>query len=83
MKTKNKSSLLLPICVGVGLTLLVVVIATTTTFDSLVDYIHTNSISPIGAIICIIAAGLAFFTVFKILSKLGRNMLPEDTDPKK
>lgn len=80
---KNKSSLLLPISVGVGLTLLVVVIATTTTFDSLIDYIHTNSITPIGGILCIIAAGIAFFAVFKILSKLGRTMLPEDRDPKK
>ena len=83
MKTKKKSSPLLPVSVGIGLTLLVVIIATTPTFDPLIDYIHTNSISPMGATICIIAAVFAFFAVFKILSKLGRNMLPEDRDPKK
>jgi len=83
MKTKNRSSLILPISVGVGLIVLVAVIATTNTFDSVIDYIHTNSITPIGIGLCILAAGFAFFTVFKILSKLGCNMLPDETNTKK
>ena len=80
---ENKKSFLLPITVGAGLTALVAVIALTNLFDPLIDYIHENSITPLGAILCIIFGIAAFYGVFKILSKLGNNMLPDAEDDKK
>lgn len=78
MEEKKKSSLLLPTIVGLGLTALVAVIALTNTFDPLITYIHENSITPVGAILCIFLGAICFYGVYKLLAMLGKSLLPKD-----
>ncbi len=74
---EKKKSLLLPVSVGVGLTLLVAVIALTDVFYPLINYIHENSITPLGGVLCIILAVVWIVCVYNILTRLGNNMLPD------
>lgn len=78
MEEKKKSSLLLPVIVGLGLTALVAVIALTDIFDPLIAYIHENSITPVGAILCVVFAIICFYGVYKLLAMLGKSFLPKD-----
>ena len=69
---------ILPILIGVGLIAIGAIFALTDIASPLMQYIHTNSITPIGAVLCGVAAVVAFYTVYKLLSLLGKSFLPED-----
>mgnify|MGYP001552978484 CR=1 FL=1 len=74
---KEKKKLLFPILVGIGLLSVFVFLGTTDVISPLIQYLHTNSISPLAGAVCIIAGIAAFYTVFRILVKLGNTWLPE------
>ncbi len=71
---------ILPLVVGCGIVAVVMVIALTDLADPLINYIHTNTITPAGAILCIIFSGVGFFAVYKLLAKLGTTFLENDEE---
>ena len=73
----SKRNFVLPILVGAGLIAIGAIFALTDIASPLIQYIHTNSITPIGTLLCGVAAVVAFYTVFKVLSLLGKSFLPE------
>ncbi len=77
-KTKNK----FPFIVGGGLLALLLILSLTNFFSPLAQYIHDYTITPVGAIGCLVAAVIALYGVYKILSKLGQSLLPEDDEKK-
>lgn len=74
---KEKRKYLFPIIVGAGLLGVTVFLGTTDAISPLIQYLHTNSISPLAGILCIIAGLAGFYGVFRILVKLGNSFLPE------
>jgi hypothetical protein len=73
-----KKSVLLPLGVGGGLLLLVVLAGTTSLFQPVVQFIHTGEITYLQALYCLFAAVLAIGLVFKLLVLLGHYFLPEN-----
>lgn len=74
--------LLFPLVIGAGLLGVMIFLANTSAVRPLIQYIHTNSITPLGGVICIVAGLAAFYTVFRILVKLGNDMLPDGAKKK-
>ena len=80
-ETNNKY--IFPIIVGLGIIGVILLIASTDIMSPVIEYIHTNSITPIGAIGCIVAAIAFFYLIYKLLIKLGKSLLPSDEAGKK
>lgn len=75
-----KQKYILPVIVGLGIIAVMALFAYTDVADPVIEYIHTNSITPLGAILCFVATVVAFYIVYKLLAKLGASLLPEN-DP--
>jgi len=73
-----KKQIWIPVSVGVLLIALLLAMALTDLFQPVITYIHSQNITPIQAIICVLAAVLGFYLVFKVLAKLGEYFLPKD-----
>ena len=73
-----KKQIWIPVSVGVLLIALLLTMALTDLFQPVITFIHTQKISPIQAIICVLAAMLGFYLVFKVLAKLGEYFLPKE-----
>lgn len=76
MAQKNK--FILPFLVGSAFIISVVILAVTDLFTPLVEYLHDFTITPLGALVCLLASILIFYAVYKLLVKLGESFLPED-----
>lgn len=75
---QKKQKYILPIIVGLGIISVMALFAFTDIADPVIKYIHTNSITPLGAVLCLVATAIAFYGVYKLLAKLGESFLPED-----
>ncbi len=75
---QKKRKYILPIIVGLGIISVMALFAFTDIADPVIKYIHTNSITPLGAVLCLVATAIAFYGVYKLLAKLGESFLPED-----
>lgn len=60
--------------------IVVLILALTDVASPIVQYIHSDSITPLGVALCIVAAIIAFYGVFKLLAKLGESFLPDEDD---
>ena len=77
---RAKKKHIFPIGVGASLLLVTVLLATTDIASPLIQYLHENSISPLAGAICILAGILGIYLVFRILVKLGNNLLPDGSE---
>lgn len=80
---QTKQKYILPIIVGAAIIAVMVLFALTDVTDPVIKYIHTNSITPLGAVLCLVATGIAFYSVYKLLAKLGESFLPENDQDEK
>lgn len=74
---QTKQRYILPTIVGLGIVSVMLLFAYTDFANPAIEYIHTNSITPLGAILCLVATVIAFYSVYKLLAKLGASFLPE------
>jgi len=58
----------------------VVVLAVTDVFTPIVQYLHDFTITPLGAVVCFLAAVVMGYGVYKILVNLGKSLLPGDDE---
>lgn len=63
--------------VGAFLLGVTVFLGTTDTISPLIQYLHTNNITPLAGVVCVVAGIGAFYAVFRTLVKLGNSLLPE------
>ena len=77
---KGYKKIVLPVFVGLGMIIVILILALTDAASPLIQYLHTDSITPLGVILCVIGAIIAFFGVFKLLAKLGESFLPDEDD---
>lgn len=75
---RTKQKYILPVIVGLGIIAVIALLAYTDVADPVIKYIHTNSITPLGAVLCLVATAIAFYSVYKLLTKLGESFLPEN-----
>ena len=80
---QTKQKYILPIIVGSAIIAVMALFAFTDVADPVIKYIHTNSITPLGAVICLVATAVAFYSVYKLLVKLGGSFLPENDQDEK
>lgn len=79
---QRKKKLVFPILVGLGLVSVIIFLGITDTISPLIQYIHTNSINPWAGVLCVIAGVAGFYTVFRLLVKLGSHFLPDQKETK-
>lgn len=73
-----KKQIWVPVTVGLFLIALLVAMAFTDLFQPVITYIHSQQITPLQAVICVLAAAGGFYLVYKVLTKLGEYFLPKE-----
>lgn len=56
------------------------IFAETEVFAPVIEYIHSDNITPLQGALCIGAAIICFYFVFRLLVFLGKSMLPKKNE---
>ena len=73
-----KKKIWVPVTVGLFLIALLSAMAFTELFQPVITYIHSQQITPLQTVICLLAAAIGFYLVYKVLAKLGEYFLPKE-----
>ena len=73
-----KKQIWIPVTVGLFLIALLAAMAFTDLFQPVITYIHNQQITPLQTVLCLLAAAVGFYLVYKVLAKLGEYFLPKE-----
>lgn len=73
-----KKLIWIPVTVGLFLIALLAAMAFTDLFQPVITYIHNQQITPLQTVLCLLAAAVGFYLVYKVLAKLGEYFLPKE-----
>lgn len=77
---KKIKRVLLSLAVAGGILAACIVFALTDMMDPVIQSIHTNSITPLGGLLCALIALIGFYGVYTLLVHLGDSLLPDARD---
>ena len=73
-----KKQIWVPVTVALFLIALLSLMAYSDLFQPVITYIHSQQITPLQTVICLLAAAIGFYLVYKVLAKLGEYFLPKE-----